>query len=181
MSDVMVYSILDVWHASTETQREQGSQWYSEANSIASTLAAQAGVHIDHAAAVIAHLSPRVNWARNVAGATSLLLTGLAPGMMSGPVARATDAMLSEDPLGTLKGPKTRSFALNILGDQEAVTVDVWALRVATGSDDPKVLSRKGGYESVADAYRRAAAVVGVSPTTMQATTWIVARNGRAS
>ncbi len=62
------------------------------------------------------------------------------------------------------------------------MTVDVWALRVALGAHvvDEKIITRKGGYALVADAYRTAAAEAGVTPATMQAATWIVARNGRS-
>jgi hypothetical protein len=36
-------------------------------------------------------------------------------------------------------------------------------------------------YPAIEHAYRVAAERVGVDPTTMQATTWVVARNGRAA
>lgn len=171
--------ILAAWGQATPAIREEGAQWYGEARTVAATLAAQAGTTLDTAAAVIAHLSPRTPWARNVAGAASLLLTGEAPGCIRANVVRARRALDAADPVGTIQGPKTRAFAANILGDTDAVTVDVWALRVATGSDDQKILARKGGYEKIAAAYRSAARVAGVTPATMQATTWIVARHGR--
>ena len=97
---------------------------------------------------------------------------------MSAGFERARKALESDNPLGTFGGPKTRAFARNISGDREAVTVDVWACRVA-GIDETK-LSRVGVYEAVAQAYRDAASVKGVDPATMQATTWVTARGGRA-
>ena len=42
------------------------------------------------------------------------------------------------DPVDSFGGPKTRRFYLNISGDTEAVTVDVWALRVV-GRDDSTI------------------------------------------
>lgn len=178
-----VDNILAVWDRATPAVREAGATWYGEAREAALTLAAQSGRSLDCAAAVIAHMSPRTTWARNVAGAAAVLLTGEAPGCIGANVARALAAVESDDPLSTINGPKTRAFAANILGDTDAVTVDVWALRIATGTHtaDEKILSRKGGYATVAAAYREAAALVGVSPATMQAATWIVARNGRVS
>jgi hypothetical protein len=177
----MTANILATWEQATAAIREQGAQWYGEAREAAATMAAQSGKSIDVAAAVIAHLSPRTTWARNVAGATSLLLTGEAPGCIGANVERARKAIDAADPIATINGPKTRAFAANILGDTDAVTVDVWALRVALASKtvDEKILARKGGYELVAGAYRAAAAEAGVSPATMQAATWVVARNGR--
>lgn len=178
-----VENILTTWDRATAAQREAGATWYGEAREAALQLAGQAGSTLDTAAAVIAHMSPRTTWSRNVAGAVALMLTGDAPGCIGANVARAQAAIDSPDPLSTINGPKTRAFAANILGDTDAVTVDVWALRIACGSPtvDEKILSRKGGYATIADAYREAAALVGVSPATMQAATWIVARNGRTA
>jgi hypothetical protein len=89
------------------------------------------------------------------------------------------------DPLATLNGPKTSNFARNLLGDTDAVTIDAWAARVALPElgrkDVDRVMGRKGVYDGIAEAYRTAADRRGVSPSTMQATTWIVARNGRAN
>lgn len=184
----MVRNILAVWAEATPAQIEAGAQWYSEARELAVLLSAQSGHDIDTVAAVIAHLSPRTPWASNVAAATSLLTTGEAPGQLRMNVERARAAIASDNPLATINGPKTQAFAANIIGDDQAVTVDVWAARVA-GVHRDKLAKRKvkGGvttypvYESVAEAYRIAAAEAGVSPATMQATTWILARNGRAS
>jgi hypothetical protein len=178
-----VDNILSTWDRTTAAQREAGATWYGEAREAAAVLAGQSRRPLDVVAAVIAHLSPRTTWSRNLAGAASLLLTGTAPGCIGANVARAQAAIDAADPLSTINGPKTRAFAANILGDTDAVTVDVWALRIATGTHtvDEKILSRKGGYAAVAAAYREAADLVGVSPATMQAATWIVARNGRVS
>jgi hypothetical protein len=61
--------------------------------------------------------------------------------------------------------------------------VDVWAARVAFGGrlDAAVILYRRGMYDAVERAYRLAAAQAGVPPATMQATTWVVARRGRAT
>jgi hypothetical protein len=135
----------------------------------------------------MAHLSPRTRWARTVAGTYSLILTGVpGEGHLIKNTERAIAAMKSDDPLGTLNGPKTKRFAANLLGDREAVTVDVWALRVALGPTTTvdvqhAGLNRSGRYAAVETAYRSAARELGVEPATAQAVTWIVARNGRAA
>ena len=46
-------------------------------------------------------------------------------------------------------------------------------------ADPEKALSRVGVYDAIEHSYRLAAARLGVDPVTVQATTWIVARNGR--
>lgn len=171
-------TILGVWSQATDSDLESGASWYGEAAELAATLAAKSGVSVEHAASVISHLSPRTTWARNVMGATELLLHGRqGPGIMSAGYGRAVKALESDNPLETFGGPKTRAFAANISGDTEAVTVDVWACRVAGISD--KLLGRVGVYDAVAEAYRLAARSVGVTPRTMQATTWVTARGGR--
>lgn len=174
--------IVRVWHAATPGNAEAGAQWYPAAGAFADALAAESGLSRPHVAAVVAHLSPRTTWERNMRGAASLLASGRAPGCLEANVERALVAIGSADPLGTINGPKTGAFAANILGDYERVTVDVWAARIALGvrDDAERVLSRVGVYPALEYAYRLAAARVGVSPATMQATTWVVARNGRA-
>lgn len=178
--EAMTGRIRATWNASTEAQREQGAKWYGEAQLIAALLAAQTGHTLDAAAAVLAHMSPRTPWAKTVQGATSMMIAREAPGHLGMNVRRALGALDAEAPLTTLHGPKTAAFAANILGDTDAVTVDVWALRVALGPDAPDSVTPKQ-YRLVADAYRAAAREVGVTPATIQATTWIVARNGRAN
>lgn len=171
--------ILATWQRATSSDIEAGARWYGEAESLVTELASDT-VTREQAAAVVAHLSPRTTWTRNVAGAAALVRHGeRGPGIMAANHDRAAAALTHPDPESTFGGPKTLRFFRNILGDSEAVTVDVWAARVAGVSE--KSLSRKGIYDAVEHAYRRAARRVGVSPATMQATTWVVARNGRAT
>lgn len=163
---------------------ERGARWYDESGALAAKMALAHrgdGVDLERAASILAALSPRTTWNRNVIGAAAFLVGGPAAarrvGCMSANVERARHA--KRDGFAALNGPKTNAFARNIAGDREAVTVDVWACRVA--DLDESLLSRKGAYDVVADAYRAAARRRGVDPATMQATTWIVSRGGRAS
>jgi len=176
-----VASILQVWETSSASQREEGAQWYGEARDVAAQMSAASGLSLEHCATVISHLSPRTSWSRNVAGAMALVTTGTAPACIGSNVDRARRAIASADPLGTIRGPKTRSFALNILGDPDAVTVDVWAVRIALPrhADPEAALTRTGVYDAVAHCYRLAARRVGVSPSTLQAATWIAIRSGQ--
>jgi hypothetical protein len=179
----VVDRIVTTWHRATAQDMDNGAGWYAEGEKLVDELASEHGLTRETVATVIAHLSPRTTWQRNVQGARSLLADGTAPGCLGANVDRALAALDSGDPLATLNGPKTYRFALNLLGDRDAVTVDVWAVRVALGEreDAERVLARVGVYAAVEHAYRLAAARMGVDPTTMQATTWCVARNGRAA
>jgi hypothetical protein len=174
--------IVDTWKRATPADVESGARWYLNGEALIDSMAVEYDQSRETVAAVIACLSPRTQWARNIEGARQLLATGQAPGCLGANVERARTAMRSGDPLATLTGPKTSRFALNLLGDREAVTVDVWAMRVALGDRDDadNLLARVGMYAAIEHAYRVAAQRIGVDPVTAQATTWIVARNGRA-
>lgn len=173
-----VKRILLVFDRATAAEIGAGSTWYSDANRICADMTRN-GHSIETCAAIIAHLSPQLQWNRNILAAWAMV-NGEArlPGVMNRSWNMAHSARLSSDPLATLNGPKVKSFAANILGDHEAVTLDTWAMRVA--GLDYAGLSRSGIYEAVANCYRIAASKRGVEPSTMQAVTWVVMRNGRA-
>lgn len=177
-----VARILAVWDLATPADGAAGEAWYGNAASVASDLAVAGGITIECAAAVIAQMSPRTSWSRNVSGAFLVVLTGDASMCLGENVKRARAALESDRPMATLNGPKVRAFANNILGNRDAVTVDVWAARIALGSDanHELILGRAGVYDAIAHCFRIAAARRGVDPVTMQATTWVVAR-GSAS
>jgi hypothetical protein len=176
--ETVVRRILRTFDAASKSDVEHGARWYDEAGELAIELAARHGYSVEQTASVIAALSPRTTWSRNVAGAVLLLADDeILPGLIGRNVETAREAQqLGFD---ALNGPKTSRFARNIAGDRESVTVDVWAARVASLDED--LLGRKGAYDAIEHAYRLAARRRGVDPATMQATTWIVARNGRAA
>lgn len=184
--ETLTRRILAVFDRATASDVESGATWYDEARELAEHLGRNSGYGSSAAAAVISHLSPRTPWGRNVSGAISLLIYGEhGDGILQANYDRARAALdvattldYGADLSHTFGGPKTRRFYRNILGDREAVTVDVWAARVADVDD--ALLGRKGVYDAVEAAYQRAARRRGVDPSTMQATTWVVARNGRA-
>lgn len=178
----MIDRILRTYDRATGEDRANGQAWYDRAHELARELASDLG-GLDYAACVISHLSPRTKWGRNARAARDLA-AGRHPSYALGAnVDRARRALQSADPHATFGAHKTRNFARNILGDVECVTVDVWAARIAMGKQvpDPEAtLRRVGVYEAVEHAYRLAARRRGVTPREMQATTWVVVRNGRA-
>lgn len=186
--ETLVRRILATFDEATVTDLEAGARWYPKAGAICASLASPSW-SIAEVAAVVSHLSPRTSWDRNIAGATAMVTReddgddeARRLGMIGENVERAIRCVDFEDPFDSFgpKAHKTRSFYLNILGDVEAVTIDVWAMRVA-GIDDDRLLKRVGAYQALEHAYRLAARRRGVDPSTMQATTWVVARNGRSS
>lgn len=176
-------------------QVQAGAGWYDHGNKVVADLARKGRISKDRAAVVIAHLSPQTTWNRNVAGAYGLVTHGVAPHCIQANVKRAQAALTASDPWLTFTptAPKTKRFARNLLGAVDVVTVDVWALRVAlgvgwgakwrTGDDDhlDRIIGRVGVYEAIEVAYLKAARRLDIKPTEVQATTWIVARNGRTA
>jgi hypothetical protein len=177
--------IVATFNKATASDIERGAAWYADGETFIRSLAAETSIPVDNVAAVVAHLSPRTTWQRNLYGATMLLTTGTAPTCIAANVDRARRALDSDTPRDTFgKGaPKTRRFMANLLGERDVVTVDVWAARVALGprDDAEQVLGRVGVYDAIERAYQIAAQRLAVDPVTVQATTWIVARGGRAN
>lgn len=179
--ETLTRRILTVFDRATPADIEAGATWYDEAHELALSLGQSTGHGVEHAAAVIAHLSPRQTWTRNVLGAVDLMQNDVrTPGIMtrSFNAARGTLSVSVDRLEETFRGPKTRRFFRNILGDTESVTVDVWAARGA--GVDETLLSRVGVYDAVECAYQRAARRRSVEPVTMQATVWVVVRGGRS-
>lgn len=179
----VVNRIVAVWNTADDSARSAGTAWYPTAFEHATTIANNAGISVENAAAVISHLSPKTRWVRNIAGAYALVETGSAPRCIATNVARAMVGLGSSDP-GATFGPaahKTRAFYANILGDTQRVTIDTWAYRLAMGTTEhaERNMQRVGVYAALEYAYQLAAHRVGVEPSVMQATTWIAARNGR--
>jgi hypothetical protein len=174
----MVARILRHWNDATAADLADGLSWYSRANDLAAALSAGAPISRAQAAGVIAALSPRNAWSSNVQGATAMVAAYAA--LEAEPTVAGTNAnrvkawaILNHagDPLDILGGPKVRAFYANIMGDLEAVTVDVWAARAAEGHDNPNAPAGNR-YKRIAAAYREAASAVGIAPRDMQAAVW---------
>jgi hypothetical protein len=165
----------------TAEQIDQGMVWYGIAGNICYELAESSDYVVAQVCASMSQLSPRLRWSQNVEAITELVKNGELPRyVMSGPAGRARKALVSADPFSTFgaKALKTQNFARNIAGDLEAVTVDVWAARIAGVTEAQLKLA--GVYEAVAHCYRLAAKRAGIAPAQIQAITWIVVRGSAA-
>lgn len=156
----------------------RGRDWYRAARRIVDAIADWAGVEPDRVAAMLAALSPRNPWHWNVQDAAAFALAvSRGDPMPSATTFRANRATAYAFGAGTgdwrTAAPKVRSFVANIMGDTEAVTVDVWAARVATGGT--LASPPRGQYAAIADAYRTVAREYGETPRDLQAITWTTA------
>ena len=164
----------------TETERHAGLHWYDAANVHARYLADSHGVSIGRAAGVIAVLSPRVPWSRNVAMAYEIFATGTTGGL-SANVVKAQRLALGAHPDDVVSGDKVSSFYANILDPSgHEITIDRHAFDIAQGrrTDDKTraVLSNKGHYARYAQAYQLVADELGIGACQLQAITWVAWR-----
>lgn len=164
--------ILRVYDGASDAVRQAGAAWYPQCRADVSATyrrarAADLLPDDERVVYAFAALSPRVTYAQNHVMLEALLSSGRVPGL-SANVDAAVRALDGDPP----RGRKTLAFAHAILGDEDAVVLDTWALRVAGAPPSPS----ERVFQSVAGAYRRAARARGVAPRTMQAATWVAAR-----
>lgn len=168
----MKQRLLAAWHSASPAERRAGAEWYPTARRHARRIAREGGISLSQAAGVIAALSPRCRWEINLRRARHAV-AGQPAGL--GPCKEKALAILAGSrPLSVLKGPKERAFYRAIMGDAEAVTVDVHCWRAVGGTGQ----APGKHYHVVAEAYRAAAREAGVPPAALQATVWIIQRNG---
>ena len=179
----MTKSLLRTFAAATPAQVLDGIRWYDKHTADIDVMAEQLATPRDQVAGVVAALSPRIQWSRNLQVARETILAFRAGmpissvrGVFQTNVLKSYAILRGESDV--LGGDKTRSFARNLSGDTDAVTVDVWAMRAAMGFDKQSLTPKQ--YASIARSYRSAAARVGLTPRDFQAVVWCVER-GRAN
>ena len=186
MTTAYVDNILSVLDRATDREFTEGMYWYNAANALAWELD---HVDIRRSAGVIAALSPRLRWDKNVAYARlAYNLKGYAIDMVENYIPtlknsrRKALAMvngaLPRDVLG--KGLKTNAFYDNILRpyDSQRVTVDKHAFCIARGAWEGyknHVVTDKE-YIAIEKAYVEAAWEADLMPLQIQAITWVAWR-----
>tara|TARA_R100001086_G_scaffold115082_1_gene58762 strand:- start:360 stop:974 length:615 start_codon:yes stop_codon:yes gene_type:complete len=138
-SDRAITARLRAWlRVATDRQWADGLAWYPAAQLIAAAIAARVGISRHAAANVIAALSPRNRWERNIEDAQNLA-AAWAAGEPEESVTVCTPhanrrkawAALHGEPISD-SAPKSHAFALNISRlDPARVTIDCWAMRSA--------------------------------------------------
>ena len=183
-------NVLAVYQLANTADVVQGAAWYRDANIIASRLARKYEISERQAIGVIAALSPRNKWERNVADAENLIrvFTSDPESVDSVKVctfgrnkAKAIEILQLSEPvreeqvLGILSGPKLQEFYGCIIGVHDEVCIDghaysIWAGDRITLANVPNI--GKKLREEIKVAYCRAAQEVDVTPAQMQAITW---------
>ena len=171
---------LRAWYEqATPDERADGLAWYPSARREVARIACDYRIPNRMVAHVIAALSPRNKWGRNLQDAEAFVAAFLENRPMPSANtfksnARSAWRVLHENAEAT--GPKVSSFAANLTGDDETVTVDTWAIRAATGGKVDAV-SNLGEYREVARAYQAVAHELGLTPASLQAIVWVTIRN----
>lgn len=169
--------ILRAYGEASPTVRRAGRLWYPTAEAVIAELSDRYGVSRVDTAAVVAALSPQTRWRSNIVAAEALLEGRRSIALAHAyplNVAKAERVLAGEDPADVLGGPKVRAFWKNLAGNRDAVTVDVWAARAASGGqiDAPSPAQ----YLRIATAYAAAANMVGETNRETQAIVWLAAR-----
>ena len=179
--DEMVEAVLVTYDRATVMQRVDGDAWYPTARRIVEEIAGRSDIDLHRIAHALAALSPRNPWRWNVMDAWAFTMAvslgkPMPTGTTFGHNQRMAWTALSEDGQPWLSSAlKVRNFVAAIMGDETAVVVDVWAMRVVTGGQITSPNS-DAEYRDVCWAYTEAARILGVSPRTTQAVTWLVAQ-----
>lgn len=189
MTRTNVDNIKAVYQLATLTEQQDGITWYPAAKAIAVKLAERYSIPASQAVGVIAALSPRNRWERNVQDADSLIAAFQAGGAEQARLTKVctfgankakairileSGAETLPTVLEILSGPKLREFASCIAG-QPDVCIDghafcIWAAN-RTGLKDVPAIGVKLRREIKAD-YATAADELGITPSACQAITW---------
>ena len=173
----MTARLVKLYEGAPQETRDAGNTWYASAQASARAMATDYGTTEAVAAGVIAALSPRIHWVRNLTVARLVLARKRVTGVFQASLNKARRILAGARPLSVLSGPKTRAFYRALRGDQTASVIDVWMLRAVNYAND-KLMPID--YERISQALARAASRVGVTTARMQAIVWTVIR-GRAT
>ena len=193
MSTKNVRNIKAIFELAGAAENADGKAWYGVAKSIAIVLADQYGVTTAQAVGVLAALSPRNKWSRNVVDAEALISAYVAAGSEQARLTKCCTFSANKEKaikvlesgaetiptiLEILSGPKLREFASCIAGLPDCC-IDghawcIWQGSRVTLADVPSI-GVKLRREIKAD-YAQAAADLGLSASELQAITWVTWR-----
>lgn len=193
MSTKNVRNIKAIYELASAAEVADGNAWYGVAKSIAIVLADRYGVTTAQAIGVLAALSPRNKWTRNVIDAESAISAYVAAGSEQARLTKVCTFGANKEKairilesgaetiptiLEILSGPKLREFASCIAGLDD-VCIDghawcIWQGSRVTLADVPSI-GVKLRREIKAD-YAQAAADLGLKASELQAITWVTWR-----
>lgn len=157
----------------TQSDIIEGAAWYDTANKELSLLALKYDLPLDTVVAACAALSPRLRWSLNVLYTDWVIRGNYVPHIQS--MVNKARAIIATNNPSLVTARKTSSFAANILGDTDKVTIDVWMYRLA-GIDTTKKVPAIV-YDECELAVKRLSRSIGyLNPAQLQAILWLIAR-----
>ena len=174
----MVSNLLTLYRQqTTEDDYQHGLVWYPNAHHIVCEWADHYERSIANVACIVAALSPQCTWERNLIAADDILAGNpVSIGGVLGANIFKAERIRNDRASHTLDyfphGPKVASFAANLAGDWDFVTVDGHALQAALTDVTSTRTLRWSAYSAVASAYQSAARVTGNQPAHFQAILW---------
>ncbi len=176
------------YRATTESERQLGREWYGAAYRACVRMAEGRNITVNQCAGAVAAMSPRMQWEANLNAAEQIISAAMRgeyppPCGLGRNVAKAYDIAIGKSITDTLKGPKVNAFYRNIaeggcggiasrdmpMPALPQVTLDVWAMRAATG----KTIEPKGAkYRQGIEWYSAAAEICGEFVAQFQAIIW---------
>ena len=166
---------------STLREKEQGLEWYKSARSECTRLAKLYSLNLSTVVGVLAALSPRNRWTRNVSDTEQVILFGedATVGTFSANKTKATRILCGESPLDVLSGNKVRSFYTCIVDTKSLdCCIDSHAYAVALGSGE-RIKAKNisdNTYTKIKEAYQELAGELSLQPKQLQAITWLAFR-----
>lgn len=173
--------LLEHFRKATDSDIHVGMRWYRDAHLRAKRISEVLKIPLYKVVGVIASLSPRNRWDRNMKDAVALIRKGKRAKVATFNANKRKALLILEASNEKqvrilLKGRKVTSFYENILHPykNDTVTVDVWAFR----SLGLEPLNKN--YSVVEDVYKSTAKELGIRNHELQAIIWSVVRGGAA-
>jgi hypothetical protein len=109
-----------------------GLSWYARQRDVIADLAPHVGLKQNELATIVAALSPLIRWEDNIGAALKLISGGSWSdiGGLNTNKAKAEDILYTKD-TSLARGPKVAPFARALSGDDSAIVVDTWQLRLS--------------------------------------------------
>ena len=189
----IINNLLDVYMQRTTADVDAGIMWYPTAQRIVREWSEHYHYSVDTVAAVIAALSPQLEWSRNLVIADDILAqrNPSVGGALFKNIAKAKllrddegenqrwgECKLSLSERMTLtfpQGPKVTNFALNLTGEmQNAVTIDTHCAQAALNNPLSIIYLKWTPYRIFAECYAQTARQTEYTPATFQAIIWHV-------
>lgn len=172
----MTAQILAYYNLATKREIADGKLWYANAYNTCKQLSELYDVPLFTVVGILAALSPRNKWERNVQDTEAVLVHGenATVATFTRNKVKAVRILNGEQPLDVLSGNKVRSFFTCIISNDD-VCIDSHAYAVACGYGEhvtPKRIGDKQYFE-IQVAYCKAASTLGLYGNQLQAITWL--------